>query len=176
MKKTALLLSVAAGISAFAQSSPIIIQNYNVYDAAGRFRTAPAGGTPGPIMYAGHNAPYGTYTIPAGQFTQYQSFSTAGTTPIPILNWYVSDNTNPANNGMYAYNHPFIATVMNYANEWASFHFVIQDPVTGASDEYKLGDPTIDPAYSNSLTGSISSADWFTITTPNGPTTYVQIF
>ena len=176
MKKTALFLSVTAGVLAFAQSSPIIIQNYSAYDAIGRFRTAPAGGAAGPIMYAGHNAPYGAYAIPAGESTQYNSFSTAGTASIPILNWYVSDNTNPANDGMYAYNHPFISTVMNSANEWASFHFVIKDPVTNASDEYKLGDPTIVPSYSNSLMGSISSADWFTITTPSGPTTYLQIF
>ncbi|MDR6923419.1 MULTISPECIES: hypothetical protein [Chryseobacterium] len=176
MKKVSFILLITAGVFTFAQSSPIIIQNYSAYDAAGRFRTAPAGGVAGPYMFASPNAPYGMYTVPAGGFTQYNSFSTTGTATFPIVKWYVTDYTNPANNGSYAYNHPFISTVMNSANEWASFHFVIQDPATGASDEYKLGDPTIDPAFSNSITGSISSADWFTITTPSGPTTYLQIF
>ncbi|KPE49881.1 hypothetical protein [Chryseobacterium indologenes] len=175
MKKIALLLSVAAGISAFAQSSPIIIQNYSVSDAVGRFRTGMPGGAPGPLMYAAPNPPYGTYTIPTGGFTQYDSFSTTGTAPFPIVKWYVTDYTNPANNGGYDYNHPFIS-VMNSVNEWAGFHFWLKDPVTGATDMYNLGDPTIDPAFSNSLTGTFSSADWFTITTPSGPTTYLQIF
>lgn len=176
MKKISLALSIVAGIITFAQSSPIIIQNYSTYDAPGRFRTAPAGGAAGPYMYAAPNAPYGMYTIPAGGFTQYNSFSTTGTATFPIVKWYVTDYTNPANNGSYAYNDPFISTVMNSVNEWAGFHFVIQDPASGAFDEYMLGDPNIDPAFSNSITGSISSADWFTITTPSGPTTYLQIF
>ncbi len=176
MKKISLLLSVTAGVLVSAQSTPLVIHNYSQSDAVGRLSTAPPGGGPGPYMYASPNPPYGSYTIPAGGFTQYNSFSTSGTVPFPILNWYVSDNTNPSNNGTYAYNHPFISTVMNAANEWAGFHFVLHDPATGNTDEYKLGDPSIYPGFSNSITGSFSGADWFTITTPSGPTTYLEIY
>ncbi|MDR2236566.1 MAG: hypothetical protein LBE92_10605 [Chryseobacterium sp.] len=176
MKKISLALSIIAGTFVFAQSSSFIIQNYSAYDVVGRLRTAPAGGAAGPYMYAAPNPPYGSYTIPAGGFTQYNSFSTSGTATFPIVKWYVTDYTNPANNGSYAYNHPFISTVMDSVNEWAGFHFWLNDPITGVTDIYSLGDPSIDPAFNSSMTGSISSADWFTITTPSGPTTYLQVY
>ncbi|MCT2564702.1 hypothetical protein [Chryseobacterium herbae] len=176
MKKIPLLLSALAGVLAFAQTSPLVIQNYSAYNAEGRLRTSPIS-APGPYMYAAPNIPYGSYTIPAGGFTQYNTFSTSGTAAYPITSWYVTDPTNPANNGTYAYTHPFIASVMNPSNVWAGFHFVLKDPVTqNGVDTYQMGDPAVDPWFVNTATGSVSSADWFTITTPSGPTTYLQIF
>ncbi|PIF47133.1 hypothetical protein CLU96_4180 [Chryseobacterium sp. 52] len=176
MKKITLLLSALAGILSFAQTSPLVIQNYSVSDAVGRLRTGMPGGISGPYMYAAPNAPYGSYTVPSGATTQYNTFNTSGTAFLPITTWYVTDPTNPANNGGYPYNHSFITTVMNPSNVWAGFHFWLTDPSTGNTDTYQLGDPTVDPWFTNSGTGTFSSADWFTITTPSGPTTYLQIF
>ncbi|MBL1219782.1 hypothetical protein JET18_02980 [Chryseobacterium sp. L7] len=176
MKKTALLLSVLAGVLSFAQSSPLIIQNYNTFDAIGRLRTGMPGGAPGPYMYAAPNAPYGTYTVPAGAMTQYNTFSTSNAAALPITLWYVTDPTNPANSGTYPPGHPFISSVMNPSNVWGGFHFWLTDPSLGVTDMYELGDPTVYSGFSTSGTGVFSSADWFTITTPSGPTTYLQIF
>ncbi|HCA07521.1 hypothetical protein [Chryseobacterium sp.] len=176
MKKITLLLSAMAGVLAFAQTSPLVIQNYSAYNAEGRLRTSPIS-APGPYMYAAPNIPYGSFTIPAGGFTQYDKFSTAGTAPYGITLWYVGDPTNPANNGTYAYNHPFIATVMDPTNVWAGFDFFLKDPVTqNGVDHFRMGDPAVDPWFVSTATGVNSSADWFTITTPSGPTTYLQIF
>jgi hypothetical protein len=174
MKKISLLLSALAGVLSFAQGSPLVIQNYSSFDAVGRLRTGTPG-TPGPLMYAAPNAP-GVFTIPAGGFTQYNTFSTVGTAPYPIPKWYVTDPVNPANSGTYVYNHPFIATVMNSSNIWGGFHFSLTDTSTGNTDIYELGNPIVYAGFSPSITGGFSSADWFTITTPSGPTTYLQIF
>lgn len=174
MKRTALLLSALAGVLSFAQNSPLIIQNYSAYNAVGRLRTGTPG-VPGPYMYAAPNAPYGTYTVPAGVTTQYNTFSTSGTASLPITTWYVTDPVNPANSGTYPYNHPFIASVMNPSNIWGGFHFWLTDPSLG-TDTYQLGNPVVYSGFTASGTGTFSSADWFTITTPSGPTTYLQIF
>jgi hypothetical protein len=176
MKKISLLLSVLAGVLSFAQTSPLVIKNYNTFDAVGRLRTGMPGGVPGPYMYAAPNAPYSTYTVPGGADTIYNTFDTSGTALLPITIWYVTDPTNPANSGTYPYNHPFITTVMNPSNVWAGFHFWLTDPSTGITDTYQLGDPTVYPGFSASGAGTFSSADWFTITTPSGPTTYLQIY
>lgn len=177
MKKISLLISALAGILSFAQTSPLVIQNYSAYNAEGRMRTGMPGGVAGPYMYAAPNAPYGAFTVPAGATTQYDTFSTSNTALLPITMWHVTDPTNPANNGGYAPNHPFISSVMNVTNVWAGFHFFLKDPVTGnGNDVYQIGDPTVDPWFTNTATGAYSSADWFTITTPSGPMTYLQIF
>lgn len=176
MKKIALLLSVAVGALVFAQSSSLVIQNYSNYDAVGRLLTATPGNPLGPVMTPAPAPPYGTYTIPAGASTQYDSFSTTATAAFPIFTWYVTDHINPSNNGAYAYNDPFISTVMSSVNEWAGLNFWLKDTATGATDSYSLGDPAVYPGFSNSQTGAFSSADWFTITTPSGPTTYLQIY
>lgn len=175
MKKITLFLSVLAGVLSSAQTSPLVIQNYSSYDAVGRLRTGTVG-TSGPYMYAAPNPPYGSYTVPAGAITQYNTFSTSGTASVPITTWYVGDATNPANNGTYPYNHPFIASVMDPSNIWGGFHFWLTDPSTGNTDTYQLGNPLVYSGFTASGTGAFSSADWFTITTPSGPTTYLQIF
>ncbi|KFF01714.1 hypothetical protein [Chryseobacterium luteum] len=175
MKKISLLLSALAGVLSFAQGSPLVIQNYSSFDAVGRLRTGTPG-TPGPYMFAAPNFPYGSYTVPAGASTQYNTFDTSGTASLPITIWYVGDATNPANNGSYPYNHPFITSVMNPSNIWGGFHFFLTDTSTGNTDTYQLGNPIVYPGFSPSITGAFSSADWFTITTPSGPVTYLQIF
>jgi hypothetical protein len=177
MKKISLLLAALAGVLSFAQSSALFVENYSTYDAVGRLRTGMPGGAAGPYMYAAPNPPFGSYTVPAGNSTQYNTFDTSGTVALPIVNWYVGDITNPANNGTYAYNDPFITSVINPSNEWAGFHFWLVDPSTSNTvDSYELGDPTIYSGFSPSLTGSVSSADWFTISTPTGAVTYLLIF
>lgn len=177
MKKISLLLSVFAGVLSFAQSTPLVINNFSSYHAVGRLRTGTPGGVAGPYMFAAPNPPYGTYTVPAGQYTQYNTFDTSGTALLPIPIWYVTDYTTPSNSGGYPYNHSFITTTMNPSNEWGGFHFWLTDPATGNTvDSYELGDPTIYPGFSYSLTGSVSSADWYTITTPAGAITYLEIY
>lgn len=166
-----------AGILSFAQSTPLVINNFSSYHAVGRLRTGSAGPIAGPYMFASPNPPYGTYTVPAGQYTQYNTFDTSGTAILPILTWNVTDYTTPSNNGSYPYNHSFITNTMNSSNEWCGFHFWLTDPATGNTvDTYELGDPNIYSGFSSSLTGSVSSADWYTITTPAGAITYLEIY
>lgn len=177
MKKISLLLFVLAGVLSFAQTTPLVINNYSSYHAIGRLHTGPPGGVGGLYMMAAPNPPFGTFTIPSGATTQYNKFNTSGTSNLPIMKWYVTDDNNPNNNGTYAYDSPFITNIMNPSNEWGGFHFWLADPTTGNEvDTYALGDPTIFPVFSYSLTGTVSSADWYTITTPTGAITYLEIY
>lgn len=177
MKKISSLLSVLAGVLLFAQTTPLVIHNYSSYHAVGRLHTGPPGGIGSLYMMAAPNPPFGTFTVPSGEDTQYNKFNTSGTANLPIMKWYVTDYNNPNNNGTYNYNDNFITNVMNPSNEWAGFHFWLVNPATGNTvDTYELGDPTVYPAFSNSLTGAFSSADWYTITTPTGAITFLEIY
>lgn len=176
MKKISSLLSVLTGVFLFAQSTPLVINNFSSYDAIGRLATLPSNSTSGIGMYAAPNPPYGSFTIPSGGSTQYNTFDTAGTASYPISRWYVSDYINPNNNGNYVYNDPFITTV-NALNEWAGYDFLLRDFATGNTvDVHRMGNPAINPWFTNSSTGVNSTADWFTITTPSGAITYLEIY
>lgn len=176
MKKISSLLSVLTGVFLFAQSTPLAINNYSSYDAIGRLATLPSNSSSGIGMYAAPNPPYGSFTIPAGGSTQYNTFDTAGTAAYPISRWYVSDFINPTNNGSYIYNDPFITTI-NSINEWAGYHFVLFDPVTGNNvDEHRVGNPALNPFFSDFSAGSNTTAEWYTITTSTGAVTYLEIY
>lgn len=178
MKKISSLLSVLTGVVLFAQSSPLVINNYSSYHAEGRLATlAPAGSPPSFQMTAAPNFPaYSGFFIPSGASTEYITFDTSGNATYPILNWHVSDFNNQNNNGSYAYNDPLITTV-NALNEWGGYHFFLRDTVTGnILDSHQIGNPALNPSYSSSSVGPNSTADWFTISTPNGAITYLEIY
>lgn len=181
MKKLSIILGIIAGIGISAQSSTLVINNYSGYDAAGRFMTVGSAGSGSyqPLMYALPNAPYSTYTIPAGGFTKYDKFdNTGGSNPIPIPGWWYIDPLNSANNGNYPYDHPIITAVTS-VDEWMGFAFSLTDSTGYSYDTFEVGDPVLSGGFlSSSQTGpnTGSSADWFTITTPGGQVTYFQIF
>src|ERR1700750_1752383 len=128
MKKTATLLLGLTAILSSAQTSSLVFNNYNIYDAVGRLMTCSP--TPGLVryMYASPNGPYGTYTMPAGISSSYASFNTTGLAAFPMnMNvWNITDPSNTANNTSYPYNHNYITSTMASINEWASFHFFLK--------------------------------------------------
>ena len=184
MKKTAALLLGLAGILSSAQTSSFVFNNYNAYDAVGRLMTCSP--TPGLIkyMYASPNGTFGTYTMPAGISSSYDSFGTTGLAPFPMnmMQWNVTDPTNTNNNASYPYNHNFITSTMSAINEWASFHFVLRDSAGNAIDSFLVGDPAVAinagvtaNAYQIGASSGIE-AEWFTITTSTGKVTYFSIY
>ncbi|KFF01711.1 hypothetical protein [Chryseobacterium luteum] len=181
MKKLSIILCTIAGIAITAQSTTLVINNYSIYDAAGRFMTIGSAGSGSyqPYMYALPNTPYTTYTIPAGGYTKYDKFdNTGGFNPIPITEWYYVDPLNSANTGIYPYNHPIITAVTSI-DEWMGFAFSLTDSTGYTYDTFEVGDPVLSGGFlSSSQTGpnTGSSADWFTITTSGGQVTYFQIY
>ncbi|SHG98470.1 hypothetical protein [Chryseobacterium vrystaatense] len=181
MKKLSIILGLMAGIGISAQSSTLVINNHSAYDAAGRFMTTGSAspGSTQPYMYALPNAPYSTYTIPAGGHTKYDKFdNTGGSNPIPIPGWYYIDPLNSANTASYPYNHPII-TAVTAVDEWMGFAFVLTDSTGYSYDSFEVGDPALSGGFlhaSQSGPNTGSSADWFTISTPAGTITYFQIF
>jgi hypothetical protein len=184
MKKTAALLLGLAGIFCSAQTSSFVLNNYSTYNAVGRLMACSP--TPGtiPYMYAAPNGSFGSYTMPAGISSSYASFGTTGLASFPmnIDTWYVTDPANTSNNASYPYNHNYITTTMSSINEWASFHFTLQDNAGNGVDSYLVGDPAI--AINASVTAnsyqtgpnSGKDAEWFTITTATGKVTYFSIY
>ncbi|KFF01704.1 hypothetical protein [Chryseobacterium luteum] len=184
MKKTAALLLGLTGIFSSAQTSSFVFNNYNVYDAVGRLMTCSP--NPGPIryMYASPNGSFGSYTMPAGISSSYASFGTTGLASFPMnMNqWNVTDPANTANNASFVYNDPYIVSTMSSINEWASFHFFLQDSAGNTVDSYLVGDPSIAinagvtaNAYQVGVNSGIE-AEWFTITTSTGKITFFSIY
>ncbi|MDR6923411.1 MULTISPECIES: hypothetical protein [Chryseobacterium] len=178
MKKLTIILSIAAGISASAQSTPLQVNNYNPdYIAVGRLMTKST--TPyAPYMYAIGTYPSTNYTIPINGDSYYDHFDTTGTANIPILYWNYVDPLNPANSNTYPYNHPLI-TAINSTNEWEGYAFSLRDSNGQSVDSFEVGDPVLSGGFlqpNQSGYNTPSFAEWFTITSGTGNITYLQIY
>lgn len=178
MKKLTIILSIAAGISASAQSTPLQVNNYNPnYIAVGRLMTKSA--TPySPYMYAIGTYPSTNYTIPINGYSYYEHFDTTGTANIPILYWNYGDPLNPANSNTYPYNHPLI-TAVNSIDEWEGYAFSLRDSNGQSVDSFEVGDPVLSAGFlqpNQSGVNTPSFAEWFTISSGAGNITYLQIY
>ncbi|MDR2236577.1 MAG: hypothetical protein LBE92_10660 [Chryseobacterium sp.] len=178
MKKLILILSIAAGISASAQSNPLQVNNYNpTYTADGRFMTV----SPipyKPYMYASDVTSSTTYMVPPNGNSTYYKFNTTGTANIPIPKWLYVDPVNTANTGTYPYNHPLI-TAITTVDEWEGYAFSLRDSNGQAVDSFEVGDPVLSSGFlqtSQSGVNTPSFAEWFTITSATGDMTYLQIY
>lgn len=163
MKKLIISALVFCGVFSFAQSTPLVINNYSKLSLEGRLMACNRiSGYP--VAFAAPNPPYGTYTVPPlTTDVKYVTLNTSGISSLPILKWYV---TTAGGSTAYNYNDPAMAGVSSSV-EWAMYHFVTKDDQGNGADTFMIGNPIVSnmAGFSTNLyqLGTTAEAEWFSI-------------
>ncbi|WP_143884990.1 hypothetical protein [Chryseobacterium binzhouense] len=173
MEKIFLMFSLFLSTIAFSQVTPLTINNYSSYKLTGRLRAADLTNCV-PELYVGNTLSSGNFTIPASSSTEYVKYYTANTATIPVFDYLVRmSNTTPAS--VLPYNHPNVVAI-SPTTDWSFYAFDLRDAANNIYDHFELG---VVPCASNYPTyemGSVSEAEWFTITSGGTVHSYIQIY
>lgn len=165
MKKLIITALLFCGVCSFAQSTPLMINNYSKLRLEGRLMACSRINTNGyPVAFAAPNPPYGVYTVPPlTTDVEYVTLNTSGLSSQPILQWYI---TTAGGSNTYNYNDPAMAGVSSSV-EWAMYHFVTKDDQGNGVDTFMMGNPMVSnmAGFSTNFNqvGTTAEAEWFSI-------------
>jgi hypothetical protein len=175
MKKIFPILSLFLGISAFAQQSTLVINNYTTYKLTGRLRANHVTNCV-PELYMGNTMASGNFTIPPTTTATYDKYYTANVAPIPVNDFLVrmSATTSAA---VLPYNHANVISI-SPTTDWRFFAFDVRDNASPNTvyDSFQIGISSCGATYPTYQVGSASETDWFTISSGGTAYTYINVF
>jgi hypothetical protein len=175
MKKIFPILCLFLGVSAFAQQSTLVINNYTIYKLTGRLRANDVNNCV-PELYIGNTLASGNFTIPPTTTATYEKYFTANVASIPVYDFLVRmSSTTPAT--LLPYNHPDVISI-SPTTDWRFYAFDVRDntSINTVYDSFQIGISSCGATYPTFQVGSVSETEWFWVS--SGGTTYnfINIF